>query len=201
MIAIIIKYLAWALTNGVAIAGAWFVDFTTKGEDDKKKLTRWGKIALPLAIVPLLLAVGLTIRDDLADAERSKRNEEKEKERDGALVSISETMSKLLQRQQGSEIDLKHVPAELSAQITALYEQRRKLKGEWEDLYKRYSQLNSNSGRAQTAFERQQVVIKMGELAEEIDSIILRLSQLEGRALQPDRRPPLPPGELRPVQK
>jgi hypothetical protein len=38
-----LKYLAWFITNGSAIYGAWFVEFTEKLKDGRKKLTPCGQ--------------------------------------------------------------------------------------------------------------------------------------------------------------
>ena len=57
-----LKYLAWFITNGLAIYGARFVEFTEKLKDGRKKLTPWGKVGLPITIVFLILApVTLTV--------------------------------------------------------------------------------------------------------------------------------------------
>lgn len=94
------------------------------------------------------------------------------------------------------------LPPEVNREIGALYTKRRALKEEWERLYQKYSELNKAPDRLARAFERQQITIKMGEIAQEMESILDRLSVFENkpRETYQDKRPPLPPGGLRRVQ-
>lgn len=68
----VIKYLAWFLTNGLAVSGVWFVKFTEDTPEGRKKLTKWGKIGLPITIVSCLLALALTIAADIKEAKQAK---------------------------------------------------------------------------------------------------------------------------------
>jgi hypothetical protein len=43
------------------IYGAWFVEFTDKLKDGRKKLTPWGKVGLPITIASLILAPGALV--------------------------------------------------------------------------------------------------------------------------------------------
>jgi hypothetical protein len=67
---LILKYVLWTLTNVLAIVGTWFVKFTEDGEDGRKRLTRWGRIGLPMACLCFLLALVVTIYGDIVESRR-----------------------------------------------------------------------------------------------------------------------------------
>ncbi len=70
MILLILKYILWTLTNVLVIAGAWFVKFTEDGDDGRKRLTRWGRIGLPVACVCFVFALMITIHGDIVESRR-----------------------------------------------------------------------------------------------------------------------------------
>lgn len=200
--AIIVKYVAWALANGLALAGAWFVNFTENGVDHRKKLTRWGKLAIPLALVSFALALGLTIKGDLTEAEASRKRTAQEEARD---LKFSE-MIDLLKRKQDTEfadtnksLSAMNLTPEVSREIDALYERRKALKEEWEEYYRQYAELNRNENYHLTSFQRQQLLSKMSETGQQIESILDRLAAYEKRPREEYRRnlPPTPPGGLK----
>jgi len=67
---LILKYVLWTLTNVLAIAGSWFVKFTEDGDDSRKRLTRWGRIGLPMACLCFVLALLVTIYGDIVESRR-----------------------------------------------------------------------------------------------------------------------------------
>lgn len=199
---LILKYAAWALTNGLAILGAWFVNFTQEGTGDRKTLTRWGKIALPCAVISLVLALTLTIKDDVEEAEKSTKRDTSEAQRDQKLTEILDVVGKKQEatfKTTSENLNAMTLPPQVNKEINDLYDRRKKLKEEWERLYHQYAELNREANRNQHAFERQQLSIKMSEIAQEIESILDRLAAFEKKTRDQyiDRRPPLPPGGLR----
>lgn len=67
---LILKYVLWTLTNVLAFVGLWFVKFTDDSEDGRKKLTRWGRIGLPMACICFVLALVVTICGDIVESRR-----------------------------------------------------------------------------------------------------------------------------------
>lgn len=67
---LILKYVLWTLTNILAIVGTWFVKFTEDGDDGRKRLTRWGRIGLPMACLCFVLALVVTIYGDIVESRR-----------------------------------------------------------------------------------------------------------------------------------
>ncbi len=201
---IFLKYFALALANGLALAGAWLVEFTEASEGHRKKLTKWGRIALPITVISGVIALILLINADVAEAEKARKDEAAQAQQNSRLNELLG----LLQKKQDSEfadtsrnLDGTTLTPEENLQINDLYTKRRILKDEWEQLYRKYSELNKGPDRLAKAFDRQQITVKMGEIAQEIESILDRLSVFEKkpRETYQDKRPPLPPGGLRRV--
>lgn len=69
------KYVLWFLSTGIAFAGAWIFKFTEDDPDgrDRKRLTRSGKIALPIAVLSFILALILQV----AGEREAKKSAEK----------------------------------------------------------------------------------------------------------------------------
>ena len=67
---LILKYVLRTLTQVLAIVGTWFVKFTEDGDDGRKRLTRWGKIGLPMACLSFVLALVVTISGDIVESRR-----------------------------------------------------------------------------------------------------------------------------------
>jgi len=95
----ILKYVLLALTNILAFAGAWVFAFTeTDKQSGRKKLTKWGKIALPVAFLLLIAGFGLTIYDD-AESQRKadiagQAAEKKEKELQTKIDQLTADVSR-----------------------------------------------------------------------------------------------------------
>lgn len=67
---LVLKYVLWTLTNVLAIVGTWFVKFSEDGDNGRKRLTRWGRIGLPIVCLCCVLALVLTISDDIKESRR-----------------------------------------------------------------------------------------------------------------------------------
>jgi len=76
----ILKYVLLLVGNLIAFAGAWFVAFTETDKTTKRKrLTKWGRRALPVAVILLVAGFALTVindRQSASKAEQAKINEE-----------------------------------------------------------------------------------------------------------------------------
>ena len=95
----IAKYILLALTNLLAFAGAWLFAFTETDKDTgRKTLTKWGKVALPAALVLLVAGFGLTIWDDLNRAEKAEVAAATATKREEKLQGTIETLTAQIQR-------------------------------------------------------------------------------------------------------
>ncbi len=200
--AIIVKYVAWALVNGLGLAGAWFVNFTESDESQRKKLTRAGKLALPLALVSLALALGLTVHDDLTNKRKSRERSLLEADWDFKMSEII----MLLRQKQDKQFQVTNqflmtmnLSPEVLAEVNALNERRTVLQYQWDELQRQHAELN-RSGNSD-ALERQQMGIRMSEITQEIESVLNRLvghevgTPPESNMPIPEHKNGLPPNE------
>lgn len=70
---LILKYVLWTLTGVLAIVGKWFVKFTEDGDDDRKRLTRWGRIGRPIACICFVLALAVMFYGDFVEPRTDKK--------------------------------------------------------------------------------------------------------------------------------
>ncbi len=179
---IILKYLAWAVANGLALAGAWFVNFTVD-DGHRKKLTLWGKLALPLALASFALALGLTIQDDLANEKKARDRSVQEADWD---LKLSEIVTVLRQKQDkqfqvtNQILMTMNLPPEVLAEINALNERRAVLQYQWDELQRQLAEATRTG--TPTALERQKLGIRMSEVTQEIESVLNRLAGYEVRS-------------------
>lgn len=94
MLILVLKYTAWLLSTGLAVAGSWFFKFTESDPDraGRVRLTPYGKVGLPIAIVGLAMALFLTVREDMSKAESARRQSESAH----ALAKTLESQNKTL---------------------------------------------------------------------------------------------------------
>ncbi len=90
----IAKYILLALTNILAFSGAWLFAFTdTDKATGKKKLTKWGKIALPIALILLVGGLGLTVYDDIESTKKAKTAAETASKKEEKLQGTIERLT------------------------------------------------------------------------------------------------------------
>ncbi|MEL7111797.1 MAG: hypothetical protein AAGK93_02505, partial [Pseudomonadota bacterium] len=68
-----LKYGLLLIGNLIAFAGAWLVSFTKTDEvTQRKSLTKWGRWALPIAVILLVAGFGLTVINDRKSAHKAQ---------------------------------------------------------------------------------------------------------------------------------
>lgn len=78
MTLIVLKYLTWFLSVGTAFVGAWFFEFTITDKDtNRRSLTQWGKRAIIVAGLALILALPLQIATDAAASRSAEKLDER----------------------------------------------------------------------------------------------------------------------------
>lgn len=86
----VLKYGLLLVGNLIAFSGAWLVSFTeTDKETKRKRLTKWGKRALPLAVILLVAGFALTIMNDRQSAQKAQ-------EAQGAAAQRNAEITRLL---------------------------------------------------------------------------------------------------------
>ena len=72
----ILKYSSWILTILISFSGAWFFQFTiTNKNNNRRSLTKFGKVAFVFASIVLFISIYLFISDDL-NAQHAKEKAE-----------------------------------------------------------------------------------------------------------------------------
>lgn len=69
----VLKYGLLLIGNLIAFAGAWLVSFTETDEvTQRKRLTKWGKWTLPIAVILLVAGFWLTVINDRESAQKAR---------------------------------------------------------------------------------------------------------------------------------
>ncbi len=60
----ILKYAAWLMSTGIALAGSWLFEFTTVRLDGRRQLTRPGRWFLPVVILGVVVGFAAQFKSD-----------------------------------------------------------------------------------------------------------------------------------------